>query len=158
LGDPRQHPRFELRVISRFEAMNAAEAQLDSALVAMVGGSRPLVPPDKVQQHLRCHFQVEPHEVQVCKSRPDDFLLIFVDRNMADRVLHTPPPRDAELTLRFRRWTRQSRALFSLLRFKVLLSIENIPVHAWSLETTQHVVGSSCMIVDTSPRSLNGSD
>jgi hypothetical protein len=96
--------------------------------------------------------------VQVYRSRPDDFLLIFIDRDVVDRVLHAPPPWDEELVLCFRWWVRQSGVLFLPLRIKVLLVIKNIMVHTWSLEMVQQVVGSSCLMFNATPRSLDGSD
>jgi hypothetical protein len=50
-------------------------------------------------------------------------------------------------------------ALFSPpLCFEVLLSIENIPAHTWSLDTAQTVVGSSYLVFEMVPRSVDGSD
>jgi hypothetical protein len=57
-------------------------------------------------------------------------------------VLHSVPPRDAGLRLVFCRWRRQAGALFSPLRFKVLLVISNLPDHLWSVEVVQAIVGS----------------
>jgi hypothetical protein len=42
--------------------------------------------------------------------------------------------------------------------FKVLLSIEKIPMHVWSIEVPQTIVGSSCLIFNASPSSMDGSD
>jgi hypothetical protein len=47
LRDPCRRPRFELRVIPCTEAMDAAEAQLGLALVAMVGGSHLQLRPER---------------------------------------------------------------------------------------------------------------
>jgi hypothetical protein len=42
--------------------------------------------------------------------------------------------------------------------FKVVLSIENIPVHVRSIDSVQMVVRSSCLIFNASPTSTDGSD
>jgi hypothetical protein len=55
----------------------------------------------------------------------------------------------AELTLIFNRYTRLAEALFSPLRFKVFIMIENLPKHMWSISTTQEVLGSSTLIFNT---------
>jgi hypothetical protein len=43
-------------------------------------------------------------------------------------------------------------------RFKVLLSISNIPAHAWSVEFMQAVVDSSSLVFGVAPSSLHQSD
>jgi hypothetical protein len=48
--------------------------------------------------------------------------------------------------------------MFSPLLFKVLLAISNIPTHAWSMEMTQHIIDSSCLVFEVSPASLDRSD
>jgi hypothetical protein len=58
----------------------------------------------------------------------------------------------------FRRWQCQSNVLFSPLHFKILLAIENISAHAWSLDTAQAIVGSSCLIFYMAPSSATASD
>jgi hypothetical protein len=58
----------------------------------------------------------------------------------------------------FGRYHWQTGALFSPLRFKVLLVLENILAHVWSWKTAQAVVGSSCLIFDTTPGMVFGSN
>jgi hypothetical protein len=70
--------------------------------------------------------------VWVCRYQAEAFLN-FCDCQEADRVLHAAPPEGADRWLVFRRWMRQADALFKPLFFKVLLSIENIPTHIWSV-------------------------
>jgi hypothetical protein len=68
------------------------------------------------------------------------------------------PPIGAELVLIFGHYRRQLCALFLPLRFKVLLALDNVPAHVWSLYTVQVVVRSSCLIFDMAPSSADGSD
>jgi hypothetical protein len=42
--------------------------------------------------------------------------------------------------------------------FKVLLSIENVLVHIWSVALAQTIIGSSYVIVDASPDSADEFD
>jgi hypothetical protein len=64
---------------------------------------------------------------------------------VADRVLHAQPPTATTFSLRFHCWSRQSRALFSPLRFKVLLVVDNIPVHLLLSKVMLAIIGSSCL-------------
>jgi hypothetical protein len=48
--------------------------------------------------------------------------------------------------------------LFPPMCFKVLLSITNISTHAWSVESAKAVLGSSCLVFEMTPLSLDGSD
>jgi hypothetical protein len=49
-------------------------------------------------------------------------------------------------------------ALFKPMFFKVLMSVENIPAHVWSVTTAQTIIGSSCLIFDVSPTLADGSN
>jgi hypothetical protein len=84
--------------------MDDAETELANALVAMVGGSRPIVSPTDVLLHLSRLYQVNAHQVEVCRSNPNDFLLIFSERHLADRVLLVDLPDDTPFMLLFRHW------------------------------------------------------
>jgi hypothetical protein len=59
---PSHRPRFELWVLPRMPVVNAAEAELASALV---GGSRSPVSPDQVLDYMSLHFQVSADKVRV---------------------------------------------------------------------------------------------
>jgi hypothetical protein len=158
MGAPSRRLRFETRVIPHSVAVDAVEAQLDNALLAMVGGARRSATLNQVCEALSRDYQLEADAVQVRRFHAEGFLLVFHDRAVADRVLHAEPPEGAVLHLIFRRWHRQLGALFSPMFFKVLLSIENIPTHVWSMEVAQTIVGSSCLIFDASPASADGSN
>jgi hypothetical protein len=68
-------------------------------------------------------------------------------------LVHTP-----ELTLVLQRWRHQLRALFKSLRFKVLLAIDNIPTHVWSVDNVQMILRSSYIVSEPSPRSVHKED
>jgi hypothetical protein len=57
------------------------------------------------------------------------FHLVFANRQLTDQVLHAALPQDAGFLLIFQRWRRQAGALFKPFRYKVLLSISNVPSH-----------------------------
>jgi hypothetical protein len=81
--------------------MNAAKAELATALVVMVGNSWLSVTHALVQVHQVADFHMSDCEVHVCRSWPNDFLLILCDIWVADRVLHAPPLVGEEFTLQF---------------------------------------------------------
>jgi hypothetical protein len=96
--------------------------------------------------------------VQLVFYHPEDFLSPFSSRNDVDRVLHAPDLLGAGLVLVFQRWWLQINTLFSPLRYKVPLSITNTPAQAWSVDSMQALLGSSCLIFETSLHSLDRSD
>jgi hypothetical protein len=73
--DPSRQPCFELRVILRTSEIDSAEEVHGNALVAVVRGTRLAVSPTQVLHFL----QVHPHEVQVRRSFPDDFIILFAE-------------------------------------------------------------------------------
>jgi hypothetical protein len=138
--------------------MDAAKEQLWNSLVTFVCGARLLASPAQVASHLLHHFEVTAEEVRVCRYGAGSFLLCFRYGPTADRVLHAPWPSSVGLTLIFSCYTRQASALFSPLQFKFLIAIGNLPVHTWSINTAQEVLGSSALTFDVAPVSADGSD
>jgi hypothetical protein len=118
---------FEVCILLHTTEMDATEQQLRYSLVAFVGGSRLVASP--VQVTLR-HFDMTADEVRAHHYRNGTFLICFRDDATVDRVLHAPRPPSVELALIFNRFTDQAGALFLLLRFKVLISIEILHVPA----------------------------
>jgi hypothetical protein len=103
--------------------VNVTEVELASALVAMVRGSRSPVSLGQVLDYMSLHFRVSADKVRVHRFWLDDFILFFND--VVDRVLHALSSLAGGLSLVFRWWCRQSRAIFSPLRYKLLLAIDN---------------------------------
>jgi hypothetical protein len=56
LGDPCRRPCFETRILLRTAVVDTVEAELTTALVAMVGGTRPATSPQEVKAHLILAF------------------------------------------------------------------------------------------------------
>jgi hypothetical protein len=131
--------------------IDVVEASLSTTLVAMVGGARPTVTPSQVYTYLDRYFNVAGHEVQVRRAQPDDFLLVFTSGNTASRVLHAAIPKGAEFSLFFHHWHHQSRAQRVLHRYNVMLVLENLPVHVWSVECAQMIIGMSCLCFEPAP-------
>jgi hypothetical protein len=114
--------------------------------------------PSQTNKHLQRCFGLADEAFQVCRSFPDDFIVSFSDGSDLARVLHVEPVAEGGFSLFFWHWTHQARTHFSPLYFKVLMSITNVPTHAWLIEMAHAIVGSSCLIAEFSPRSLNGDD
>jgi hypothetical protein len=131
--------------------MDAAEEELRNSLVTFIGGTRPVVTPKQVAGYLNRHHGIAIGETLVRCYKADSFLVSFNDVRLADQVLHFPPSVGADLVLFFGHYHRQTGALFSPLRFKVLLALKNISMHVWSREIAHVVVSSSCLIYDTAP-------
>jgi hypothetical protein len=138
--------------------MDAAEEELRSSLVIFVGGTRSTILSEQVTGHLNRHLGITAEDALIRRYKVSSFLISFIDMRLVDWVLHSPPPVGAELVLVFACYCRQTGALFSPLRFKVLLALENIPVHAWSWETVHAVVNCSCLIFDMAPGLVDGSN
>jgi hypothetical protein len=102
------------------------------------------------------HYSVGASDIQVKHYSRADFLLVFANRQLADQVLHTPSPLDAEFHLILQRWRRQAGALFKPFWCKVLLVVSNIPTHDWSVDVVHDILGSSCLVFDSSPRLQSG--
>lgn len=77
-------------VVQRTPALQAAEDQLSLALLALVLGTRPLVSPAMVLDHLRDHFNIAEDLVSVRRMRPDDFIVRFSRRE--DRPFSNTSP------------------------------------------------------------------
>jgi hypothetical protein len=106
LGAPSRRPHVETQIIPRTVAMDAAEERLANALVVVVGGTRPAISLAQVLHYLASFFQVIEHNVVVRCSALDDFILMFLDRSVADKVLLSNPPTWSPFVLLFRQWHR----------------------------------------------------
>lgn len=157
-GDPGRRPRRERRVIPRTEALDNAELQLSSALVAWVAGTRPEITVKEVKNLLQRFYNVQPDEYSICPYKPEDFLIRFNVKEVADRVLHSDPPSAAQFLLRFRRWLRLAVATSKPMLFKVLLAIDNLPAHAWSVDAVQTIISSACLEIQPTPATAAQSD
>lgn len=96
--------------------------------------------------------------VEIHRYSPEDFLLVFNDAEVASRVLHSDQLRNGAFKLTFRRWRRQVGAELDTLVYKVLLAMDNIPPHAWSRDTAQTIVGTSCLILQLCPQTSSKAD
>lgn len=77
------------------------EDALSIALVALVLGTRPLVTPTIVLEHLGRHYGISEDRVSVRRTRLDDFIVRFSQVNDLELVLGSTPPAGSPFTLRW---------------------------------------------------------
>jgi hypothetical protein len=135
-------------ILLRTTEMDVGEEQLSFSMVAFVGGARLVALLAQVSSYLHHHFAIDDGDVRIHCYRAGSFLLCFRDGVVANHVLQAPRSPTSNIILSFGRFTHQARLLFSPLHYKVLISIENIPAHTWSICTAQKVLGSSELIFD----------
>ncbi|KAJ1259584.1 hypothetical protein BS78_10G167400 [Paspalum vaginatum] len=137
---PPQRSPPEMVVIPRSEHLDTEENHLSLALVATVGGTRPIVSVVQVEQYLVSLLSFDADQFSVHLYSPEDFLVVFRSARSAadrDRVLHGPPPPSPPFRLIWKRWLRTSLATPEVMRFRVLLVLRGIPAHAWSVDTAK---------------------
>jgi len=123
-------------VVPRSQEIDAVEARLSSsALVAVVGGSRPAVSPWQVGMLLEEFLSIQHGEYAVSRFAPEDFLVEFSSAADADRVLHAPHPPDAQL-----------------------IEFRGIPAHARNISTARIILDTSCSDLVEAPPDLVGDD
>jgi hypothetical protein len=112
-----------------------------------------------VRQHLESAYHVASSKVQqVRRYRLGGFLVRFQDRQVAELVLHAEQPGGSELGFSFQRWRRQFGARFAPLRYKALLTVDNLPAQALSVDIVQAVIDSSCYIFEPALESVQDLD
>ena len=123
-------------MVPRSQEIDAVEARLSSsALVAVVGGSRPAVSPWQVGMLLEEFLSIQHGEYVVSRFAPEDFLVEFSSAADADRVLHAPHPPDAQL-----------------------IEFRGIPAHARNISTARIILDTSCSDLVEAPPDLVGDD
>jgi hypothetical protein len=103
-----------LCVVSRTAGMRDLERRLQFALVAYVGGGRPLVSTRLVQEALVQRLRLPREGFSVHTYRPEDFLIVFASVELRNRVTARPALEHAGVQLFFRKWTRLAQASFEI--------------------------------------------
>jgi len=133
-------------VVPRSSAIQAAEDDLGNALVAMVGGTRPDVSTAMVYTMLFDRFGIAADEVDVRRHAPEDFVVRFHHQADRDRVLGSRP--SGHLPLVWRAWRRTSLACAGSFRFRVVLAVSRLPLHARNTSVVQSILGSCCSNIE----------
>ena len=141
--------RTSLVVVPRTADIDAAEDDLGSALTAMVGGNRPEVSTVEVISHLVARFGFRAMDFEVRRHHPEDFVVRLRNPEDRDRVLTSGA--GGTLPLIWRPWRRTSLAAAGLFRYRAVLALSRVPLHARNLEVAQVVLGPACADIQTTP-------
>lgn len=149
MAPPERRPRVPFVVVPWTAAIQADEDGLGLALTTMVGGTRPQVSVAEVQDYLRRRFDLLDDDFDVRHHYPEDFIVRFrhgVDREqvLASRIS------GVWLPLVWRPWRRQSLGHAGRFKFKVVVALSRVPLHARNLEVAQTVLGPTCAEVNFS--------
>jgi len=136
-----------LVVVPRTEEMQFSEDMLGNALVAMIGGTRPEISTARVYSYLRNRFDIQLDVVDVRRHEPEDFVVRFRHRADRDRVMGATPG-GALMPLVWHPWRRTSGASATAFKFKVLVALRRVPLHARNTDVAQVVLGPSCTDVE----------
>ncbi|KAJ1293711.1 hypothetical protein BS78_01G089600 [Paspalum vaginatum] len=158
VGDVSRRPSPGYVVIPRSPEIDAEEERLSRALVATVGGCRPVVTAEQVSQYLLAPYDIPATRFSVHGYQPEDFLLMFEEVADFDRAFRGPPPPSTPFQQIWKRWSRLSVASPKDLRFRVLLVLSGIPAHTWSLDSAQPILGSSCAKLEPTEDTVNRTD
>jgi hypothetical protein len=95
-----------------------------------------------IYSYLFNRFQITADVVDVRRHFPEDFVVRFSSDGDRDRVLASRPGGPL-LPLVWRPWRRTSLATADSFRFRVLLGISRLPLHARSVDTAQAILGAA---------------
>lgn len=152
-----RRPRAPLVVVPRTPALDSREQNLRLGLVANVAGTRPPISTDMLRAHLRDHFGLMDDEFSVRRHFPEDFLVRFVHGADRERVLESRRP--SPLPLVWYQWRRTSLGHHSSFKFRVLLALSRVPLHARSVEVAQAVLSPACaQVEETELRDIDDDD
>lgn len=130
-------------VVPRSAELQRDEDALGRALVVTVGGTRPVVSTAMVSSLLFERFGLTTQDADVRRHVPEDFIVRFRRPADRDRVLAAGPT-GAPLPLIWNPWRRTSLAHSGAFRYRVLVGMRRIPLHAWNVPTVQTVLGPCC--------------
>ena len=143
-----RRPHAPLVVVPRSPTVQAAEDSLRFALVANVAGNRPQVSTAMLRDHLVQHFGLTVGEFDVRRHFPKNFVIRFQHGADRDRVLASRRP--SALPMVWYPWRRTTLAHLGTFKFKVLLALSRVPLHARSVQVAQSVLGPACANIEES--------
>jgi len=118
---------------------------LPSSLLSVALGPR--CHPAMVSRYLLERFDLTTYDAEVSRHDPEDFVVRFSRRVDLERVLGTLAP-NAPFSLMWRPWRRTSLASGGSFRFRVLVRMRRVPLHARSTEVAQTILGSACARIE----------
>ncbi|KAG2559162.1 hypothetical protein PVAP13_8NG313968 [Panicum virgatum] len=158
-GHPSRRPQVAHVTVPRSAELQAEEDSLAaSALTVLVLGTHPTFAPYQVRRFIQDNYAIPAKDFTLHQHWPEDFLVVFQNAAVAQRVLDAPPLACPDMVLRFRRWSRLSMGEGETMRYRVLLEIRGFPAHAWSAATAQVVLGEACAVPEPTPSTVARAD
>lgn len=145
-GNPLRRPDREACVVPLSQAMRDMERCLERALIVCVGGTRPEVTTQEVARAIQDERGLPRDSFSIHPYFPENFLVVFNSHSNKDRILRGGPIKTSNFLLLVRQWSRLAQAISQPLRFRVKLSLEGLPLHAWSLAAVSAILSPSCWI------------
>jgi hypothetical protein len=147
-----------LCVVRRTRSMDDLERRLQHAVVAYVGGDRPAVTCGQVAEALYEQLGIMADRCSVHPYQPEDFLIVLASADLRRSVLAQASIDHAGFSLFLKPWTRLAQASKVIQRTRVQLIMEGVPPHAWDRETTEELLGTSCVVEELAPATRSRSD
>lgn len=121
------------------------------ALVAQAPNGDASIPVEDAHRAMRALQGDHATEFSVKAFYPKNFLFTFYTQAARDRAFAAGSIPVRGRTLVLWQWTRLAHASPSTLLYKVIVEMEGIPPHAWSVATAWQILGSSCWIEKLDP-------
>lgn len=143
-GHPMLYPAHEVCIISRCDEMDAEEARLRLAVLAVApGGDGQEILTDGVLNTVRNMTGIDGRGLIIRKFFPEQFLIIFTTPADRDCAVRTGWVNIGMTLFLLLPWTCLVRAEADTLRFCFAIEIEGIPAHTASLHTARKILSSS---------------
>ncbi|CAL5092434.1 unnamed protein product [Urochloa decumbens] len=143
-GNPAVRPHGNPCYIDRDDDINSEEARLRLALVAQVGNSA-IHSPEGAHAAIVAAAGVDAASLRVVNFYPESFLILPTSQQTRDAILNTNIA-IGDSMLAVLPWTRVAHAELKSLKFKVVLELEGIPPHAWSLKVVRTLLAPYCWV------------
>ncbi|CAL4936854.1 unnamed protein product [Urochloa decumbens] len=137
--------------VDRSPAMVEEEARLRFALIAQVGNASRDFSAADISRAVAEATNLDADHFPVIPTFPESFLLMCSSQEARDRALGASPVPAAATFLSLRPWTRLVRADSTILYHKVGIEIDEIPEHAWDLDTASKLLAKHAWIEHLDP-------
>ena len=152
LGDPCTRPDDDfLFVLSSVDLEKEVEEWEGTALVVMAMSAPASTGVREVEAVVLDEMCLHRGEVVVSRHQPEPFLLKFSDHRRAEEATRMKCFRHHGVILNVRPWRSLSAALGAAMFFRVRLRLEGVPMHAWSPDIVEKLIGRNCALeyIDT---------
>ena len=91
-------------------------------------------------------FGVLARDLAIMRHYLEDFLVCFIRRHHRDQAVFQEGIRTGGLWLDLRPWHLTTHDVHTLMDFHVILDLEGVPIHAWTEEVIDKIVGKFCSL------------